>query len=235
MKKTIGISFTTTNLSYYWSWFTPRDLDQITLVDLSFQKNNEADFDGCDGFILTGGVDIQPSLYRHSEHYTNRPSAFQEERDYFEEKIFRHSQENKKPLLGICRGLQLVNVLQGGRLIQDLGDIDNTVHRAEDGWDREHAVTIEENSLLYEINGSASAVVNSAHHQVADPDAIGENLMVNAHSDDSTKRIEGLEFTDKAGKAFMLCVQWHPERMLHPENNLSEKIKSKFIDAVLYP
>ena len=59
--------------------------------------------------------------------------------------------------------------------------------------------------------------VNSAHHQAIDPDGIGENLMVNAYDDDDEKIIEGLEFKNKTDKAFMLCVQWHPERIKNKE------------------
>lgn len=148
MKKTIGISFTTTNLSNYWSWFTPEDLQNVVLIDLSFQKNNVDDLYKCDGFILTGGVDIHPALYGGAKDYENRPAEFQVERDYFEEKIFTYSQDRRKPLLGLCRGLQLVNVLQRGRLIQDLAS-NNLQHRSEDNVDREHAVTVENDTLLH--------------------------------------------------------------------------------------
>ncbi len=231
MKKNIGISFTTTNLGYYWSWFTEADLKRVNLVDLSFQRNNEADFHGCDGFILTGGVDIHPALYSGNSVYENMPREFQQERDRFETKIFQYSQENQKPLLGLCRGMQLVNVLQGGKLVQDLGVGDNGIHRAGDA-DKEHDVTIEKGTLLHQITGLHRGTVNSAHHQVVDAGAIGENLMVNAYSHTTTKLIEGIEFKDKTNKAFMLCVQWHPERIRKSQNLLSQNIKLSFIEAL---
>jgi len=232
MKKRIGISFTKTSFQNYWNWFTPQDLeDDIELVELSFEKNNTEDIYICDGFILTGGVDTHPSFYNGKTVYNNLPPSFQMERDLFEERIYRYSQSNKLPLLGICRGMQLINVLQGGKLIQDL-DNGNARHKKEES-DKEHAIVAENNSLLYKISGSLTGHVNSAHHQAIDPNAIGDNLMVNAYDDDDEKIIEGLEFKNKTGKAFMLCVQWHPERIKNKEENpFSENIKQSFLKAV---
>ncbi len=183
MKKKIGISFTTTNFHYYWNWFKPEDLqDELELIELSFEKNNTDDIAGCDGFVLTGGVDVHPSFYKGEASYENSPVSYQPDRDHFEEKIYSYSQLNKLPVLGICRGMQLINVLQGGKLIQDLGN-DNARHRKED-TDKEHAIITDHDTLLYKIAGSVSGHVNSAHHQSVDPDALGENLKVNAYDED---------------------------------------------------
>jgi acyl-CoA reductase-like NAD-dependent aldehyde dehydrogenase/gamma-glutamyl-gamma-aminobutyrate hydrolase PuuD len=232
MKKRVGISFTKTSFQNYWNWFTAEDLgDDIELTELNFEKNNLADIYKCDAFVLTGGVDVTPSLYNGDEIYNNSPTSLQPERDQFEEKIYHYSQINKLPVLGICRGMQLINVLEGGKLIQDL-DNGNERHQKEES-DKEHAIIAEEKTLLSKIVGSVSGHVNSAHHQAIDPDAIGENLMVNAYDDDEEKIIEGLEFENKAGKAFMLCVQWHPERMRNKEKNpFSQNLKNQFLSAV---
>jgi acyl-CoA reductase-like NAD-dependent aldehyde dehydrogenase/GMP synthase-like glutamine amidotransferase len=232
MKKKIGISFTKTSFENYWNWFTPSDLrDDVELVELSFEKNNVEDIYQCDGFILTGGIDTHPSFYNGTTAYNNSPSTFQIERDYFEEKIYRYSQLHQLPILGICRGMQLINVLEGGKLIQDL-DNGNERHRKEES-DKQHTIVTKKSSLLYQISGSQTGHVNSAHHQAIDPDAIGNNLIVNAYDDDDEKIIEGLEFKDKKGKAFMLCVQWHPERMGNKEENpFSENLKKQFLAAI---
>ena len=232
MKKKIGISFTKTNFQNYWDWFTRADLkDDIELIELNFEKNNSEDIYRCDGFVLTGGVDTHPSFYNGKTAYNNSPSTFQIERDYFEEKIYRYSQLTKLPVLGICRGMQLINVLEGGKLIQDL-DNGNERHRKEES-DKVHSIVAETNSLLHKASGSAKGRVNSAHHQAIDPNSIGDNLMVNAYDDDDEKIIEGLEFKDKAGKAFMLCVQWHPERINDKEENpFSENLKNEFLTAI---
>ena len=204
---------------------------EVELVDLSFRKNNLEDFERCDGFVLTGGVDVHPSLYGADVNYENRPEDFQVERDYFEEKLYRYSQENKRPLLALCRGMQLINALQGGGLMQDLG-VDNRHHRSEEGMDKEHTITIEQDTDLFHITGLHKGVVNSAHHQVIDPAKIGDNLKVNAFSSAGNKVIEGIEWDDKTNQAFMLGVQWHPERIRNAEYPLAGNIKKAFLEAV---
>lgn len=229
MKKRIGISFSKTNFQYYWNWFSPEDLkDDIELIELSFQKNNVADICRCDGFVLTGGVDIDPAFYNRQSDYDNKPGSFEPERDKYEEKIFRYSQTFNLPLLGICRGLQLVNVLQGGTLIDDLSSL-NEKHKKEDTTDKEHTIKINENSLLNEIVKVNEGEVNSAHHQAID--TLGNELMINSQADDGT--VEGIEWQDKAGKPFMLCVQWHPERMFqYQDSPLSKNIRKRFIEEI---
>ena len=235
MKKKIGISYTRTHFDNYWNWITTEDMqDDLELVLLSFEQNNSEDIYKCDGFILTGGVDVHPDFYNGKPIYNNSPGTFQPERDVFEEKIYRYSQEKKLPVLGICRGMQLINVLEGGKLIQDL-DNGNERHKKEES-DKEHGIAPREGTLLYTITNSSQGIVNSAHHQAIDPDALGSNLIVNAYDDDETDNvniIEGLEFIDKSNKAFMLCVQWHPERMKNKEvDPFSENIKQQFLAAV---
>ncbi len=232
MKKRIGISYTNTNPHYYWAWFTSDELlDDIELVELSFIENNVQDYATCDGFVLTGGVDIHPSFYNGLIEYDHRPEEFEIERDIFEKKMFEHAQANLLALLGFCRGLQLVNVLKGGKLVQDAGAHGNAVHKAS-GTDKEHKILVEKDTLLYNITGLTAGKVNSAHHQVIDPSAIGKNLKVNAWSSTEDGYIEGIEFDDKAKTAFMLCVQWHPERIKDSENPLSKNIKMHFLEAV---
>jgi acyl-CoA reductase-like NAD-dependent aldehyde dehydrogenase/gamma-glutamyl-gamma-aminobutyrate hydrolase PuuD len=232
MKKKIGISFSTTNFQYYRDWFTKEDLnDDVELVELSFEKNNVEDLYTCHAVILTGGVDVHPSLYNGACSYNNQPGSFQLERDVFEKKIYEYSQLHALPLLGICRGLQLVNVLSGGKLVEDIG-VGNAIHRKESEVDRIHQVKVEANSLLSGITGFETAEVNSAHHQAVRADAIGKGLVVNAFSQNDSI-IEGLEFSDKSDKAFMLCVQWHPERMADKERHpFSKNIKERFLKEV---
>jgi acyl-CoA reductase-like NAD-dependent aldehyde dehydrogenase/gamma-glutamyl-gamma-aminobutyrate hydrolase PuuD len=232
MKKRIGISFTKTNFQHYWNWFTKEDLqNDIELVELSFEKNNVHDIHTCDAFILTGGVDIEPSFYGGGADYENKPASFQADRDLYEQKIFEYSQKQNMPLLGICRGMQHVNVLLGGKLVQDLGQM-NEIHRKVE-WDKLHEVKVETGSLLNEIACVSAGVINSAHHQAVDGNSIGNNLIVNAYSNSEDATIEGLELKDKTGKAFMLCVQWHPERLEgREESPFSKNIKDRFLKEV---
>ena len=87
MKKKIGISYTRSNFKNYWNWFTPQDLqDDIELVELSFEKNNTEDIYKCDGFVLTGGVDVHPSFYNGKKIMNNSPAHLNLERDRFRRK-----------------------------------------------------------------------------------------------------------------------------------------------------
>lgn len=230
MKKKIGISYTELSFQAYWDWFTAADLgDDLELVELSFEKNNREAFASCDGFVLTGGVDIHPFLYGGPEAYPNKTEPLLPQRDDFERKLFQYAKQHGLPVLAICRGLQLVNVLQGGGLLQDLGEKNNG-HRREEERDKSHPVRLVQGTLLHAIVGSEEGVVNSAHHQAADPARIGDELLVSALADDGT--IEAMEWKDGAGKGFLLCVQWHPERMADKERSpFSQKIKTEFLNA----
>lgn len=231
MKKKIGISYSEASFANYENWFTPEDLgEDAELVILSFTRNNVEDIRRCDGFVLTGGVDVLPALYGGAEEYPGKPDELLPARDAFEKKIYEYAQQQKAPVLGICRGLQYINILEGGAVFEDMGAAANHVHKKET-TDKAHAVHVKKDTLLYHITRQAQGMVNSAHHQGIDPARLGNNLMVNATSGDNV--IEGIEFKDKTGKGFMLGVQWHPERMPGKETNpFSGEIKTAFIQAV---
>ena len=233
MKIRIGISYSTVNLQNYYTWFERTGLDaEVDLLDLSFVENNLHDFTLCDGFILTGGDDVDPVFYDGQPNYPNMPPVFHPRRDTYEKLLIEYAMLHQKPLLGICRGLQIVNVFYGGKLKQDLGEERNTIHKSVVGVDKVHDVFIEANTLLHEIINNNMGSTNSAHHQAIDADCIGANLKVNAWAATGEKIIEGVEFLDKAGKPFMLCVQWHPERMADQQNPLAGTILKRFLQEV---
>lgn len=232
MKKKIGISYTETNFQNYWNWFTDTDLgNELELVELSFEKNNTKDIETCAGFVLTGGIDVEPSFYQGAPDYPNKPTEFLPERDLFEKLIYEYSQAHLIPVLGICRGMQYINILEGGRVLEDIGKA-NDIHK-KTTEDRIHQVDISHNSMLYAITNVKTGIVNSAHHQGVTSNNLSDNLIANSYSVSPDELIEGLEFKDKTGKAFMLAVQWHPERMKEKEiNPLSQKLKEQFIEEV---
>ena len=135
-----------------------------------------------------------------------------DERDDFELCLLRVAEERSIPVLGICRGLQLLNVFYGGTLIQHLGlpghDIESEPKSAA-----AHEIEIDRTSRLGLIAGTARWQVNSRHHQAVD--ALGANLSVSARSP-TDGVIEGLEL---AGDRFVVAVQWHPEDQIreYPE------------------
>ena len=153
-----------------------------------------------DGLVLIGGDDIPPQAYGEQPHETVEPLTPQ--RYEFERKLIARWLETRKPLLGVCLGMQFTNVVAGGTMIQDIpSEIGKTVdHRAY------HRVRIEPGSTLATTLGSSEASVLSSHHQAVDD--LGKNLRVIARSEDGVA--EALERTDGP---FGLFVQWHPEAM----------------------
>lgn len=232
MKKKIGISYTETNFQNYWNWFTAADLgDDLELIELSFEKNNVKDIELCAGFLLTGGIDVTPSFYGGASDYPGKPDIFLPERDGFEKLIYEYSQASKIPVLGICRGMQYINILEGGKVLEDIGPA-NLIHKKETE-DKVHYVNIGHNSMLYAIIGTEKGIVNSAHHQGVNGYILSNNLIANSYADSPDQLIEGLEFKDKTNKSFMLAVQWHPERMKEKDvNPLSQKLKERFLEEV---
>lgn len=223
---TIGITSSDTNFQNYPTWISGEDIEVIILA---YQDQNTHDFDRCDGFLLTGGIDLHPHFYQNQR--TNYPNStdFNESRDHFEIAVFNYAQKHNKPLLAICRGLQLVNVALGGTLIQDLQERDFLNHRKTPSGDFEHQIEVESASLLAKIAGLTSGMVNSAHHQGIDQ--LGGGLKVSARSTDGV--VEAIEYADQE-LPFFLGVQWHPERMQIPAFNVafSQNIRLAFIEAM---
>lgn len=170
----------------------------------------------CDGLLLPGGADLDPALYGQSpSDKCGRPAPL---RDAVEPLLLRAFLKAGKPVLGICRGAQIVNVALGGTLVQDIKtDIKHMdfFRRASSA----HGVAIIPGSKLGGILGTERALVNSMHHQAVD--RLGEGLRVDAVSDDGIT--EGVELEDHP---FCIGVQWHPEHMA--KNNPTQR---KIFDA----
>ncbi len=228
MKKiVIGIS-EGSKYSNYENWM--KGEPGVEIIKLSHHLDNFKEIEKCDGIILSGGCDINPLLYHQPGFlaYTD-PKDVDERRDEFEWKIMQHIDENQKPLLGICRGLQFVNVYFGGVLLPDIPSFGKFNHaKFKEGNDREHVVDIDPNSLLHKIIGEGRGLINSAHHQSADIPGLG--LVANALSPDGI--IEGMERKEPEGKSYLILVQWHPERMVNQESNFVKKVRQSFLDAV---
>lgn len=199
--------------SNYCNWLQQQD-KTLEIVTLGPENYNLDMLDACSGLVLAGGIDITPTVYNKDTLYDGRPEAFEPERDAFETAAFYRAQQRQMPVLGICRGLQLINCILGGTLRQDLAAA-NAIHKAEvqpqtyRQFDKVHGLRINPDTYLYELTGHDRGVVNSAHHQC--PDIIAGELVVTCFSDDGVP--EGLEWKHKSNKPFLLCVQWHPERM----------------------
>ena len=216
----------------YVNWIRGND-KEIEIVVLS--ANNDNKIEDCDALVLSGGVDMHPRYFKGTDIYANMPAHFQEARDEFELKAFDTAIKNSIPVLGICRGLQLINVFCEGTLVQDLGENKNNIHKEQHDKtiaerDRKHNVKVEDGTVLRNIVKVNSGTVNSAHHQAIE--RLGKELTANSYSEDGV--IEGIEWKNK-NRPFMLAVQWHPERMDKAElvnSPLSKNIRDHFISVV---
>jgi putative glutamine amidotransferase len=157
-----------------------------------------------DGIILSGGGDISPQFYGGVTHATNY--MVDVERDSSEIRLARHLITQDTPLLGICRGTQIINVALGGTLIEHLPDLvgEAVLHRAPPRLPVEHEVVIDPASRLASIVGESRLTAASWHHQaIRQP---GAGLQVVGHAPDGT-----IEAVEKPGHPWLIAVQWHPE------------------------
>jgi putative glutamine amidotransferase len=199
------------------------------LLPLSSTNELEQLLPFLDAFVLPGSpADVEPSEYGAvNRGLSERADLAREAAD---RTILDHAFAEKKPVLAICYGCQLLNVYLGGTLVQDLRveTGTSTPHRKKDlvpeaKEDPIHPATFEPGSRLAAICGETRAKINSSHHQaVAKP---GKNLRVTSHASDGT--VEGVEWTGDSN--WVVGVQWHPERMFG--DAFSERLFRDFIAA----
>lgn len=178
-----------------------------------------------DGILLTGGSDIDPIRFNGQNH----PSVYDidSERDALEIALVQHAAENHLPFLGICRGVQAINVALGGTLFTHIADQVPGALRHD--WYpniprdyRAHSVTLEPSSRLASILGETQPQVNSLHHQGLD--RIGQGLVAVGHAPDGL-----IEAVELPGHLFGIGVQWHPEWL--QDDPAMRKLFQAFIQA----
>jgi putative glutamine amidotransferase len=227
----IGLTYTGSEIkdANYVRWLKDGD-ETIEVVRLSVLEDPDA-IKGCDALVLSGGVDIEPTIYGGAAEYPRAPKEWQKDRDLFEHAVLVYAWQHGLPVVGVCRGLQLINVSCKGTLVQDLGEQEDGAHDNRDGVDKRHGVKILEGTLLEAIAGLQQGQANSAHHQAID--RLGDDLRVNCLAEDGT--IEGIEWADPAEKPFMMAVQWHPERMYtngFTDTGLYRSIRDRLVGEV---
>ena len=154
--------------------------------------------DDVDAMVFTGGSDINPAVYGQEPHPAS--SGFYDHRDAAELELMRAALGQAMPVLGICRGMQLLNVARGGDLIQHL---EGDTHKGPPGMYTRHSVTVLAGTHLAGVLGT-DAHTHSCHHQA--PGRLGEGLRVAATAEDGT--VEAIE--DPAA-TYVVGVLWHPE------------------------
>ncbi len=163
---------------------------------------NPPSLDGLAGLLLTGGTDVNPALYHQARHPETQEPDIQ--RDDLEIRLLEEALNADLPVLAICRGLQLFNVVHGGTLMQHLpgGKHEKNTELAVSA--DAHTAKIELDTKLAQIIGPGEISVNSRHHQAID--RVGDGLRVSAMSPDDV-----IEAVERPDKSFALAVQWHPE------------------------
>lgn len=176
----------------------------------------------CDGFLFTGGVDVDPAIY--GEDILPECGVIQKYRDSYELRLLSLVIESKKPAIFICRGAQVLNVGLGGTLYQDIEtqyktEIPHTQTQAK--TEPSHDVNVLEDTPLYRLVGKTRMTANSFHHQSIKD--LGRGLCVMATADDGI-----IEAVYSTGDAYLRAYQWHPERLAR----LSRDNNALFVDFI---
>lgn len=182
-------------------------------------------YERLDGIVFTGGGDIETRIFNGVDH--PKVDGIDPARDALELPLLRAAAEGGKPFLGICRGLQVVNVALGGTLFTDIADQLPGAERHDwhEGYPRmhlAHSVRVEQGSRLAQILQEPTTDVNSLHHQgIKD---LAPALKATAHAPDGL-----VEAVELPGHPFGLAVQWHPEWLVEHES--ARRLFQTFIEA----
>jgi putative glutamine amidotransferase len=228
----IGVSICDNRFDEYITWLNSTKIP-VKIIELFYKNNNWQDFKNCDALILTGGIDINPELYGKGDQ-SHLCREIKKDRDEFELKLIDSALNGYKSILGVCRGMQIVNASPNfnGTMICDI-EIEfknipvKVCHSVPGKEGCSHTIKIIDNTILREITKNNLMVVNSFHHQAVERP--GNGLCVSSTSDDGI--IESLEWEDKNRTPFVLLVQWHPERM-DPDSVLSTGILRYFYENI---
>lgn len=179
-----------------------------------------------DGLVLSGGGDIDPTLFGEEPH--QKLGSISPGRDSSEMALIQRFLEIDKPILAICRGIQILNIAAGGDMFQDIhSQTDNELIQHSQNATRyhySHYVKVEKNSLLENIAGQTKFKVNSFHHQAVRN--VATPFIVSARASDGI-----IEAIESPQHKFVLGVQWHPEPLALNEDNISKAIFKRFIDS----
>jgi len=194
-------------------------IDLLPSTDASFKSIQQ---DGIRGVLFTGGGDLNPVLYGEQ----NRASKYiDDERDRFEIELMRDALGAGTPIFAICRGFQILNVACGGTLMQDILTPPYGQHAAKAGVSAQHTIDVTDGSRLHSLLAKSSIAVNSRHHQAVTRKTVACPLVATAFSSGE----DIVEAMERPGKAWVVGVQWHPERI---EDTIGDSFQVLFRDFI---
>ncbi|OHX44674.1 MULTISPECIES: gamma-glutamyl-gamma-aminobutyrate hydrolase family protein [Cytobacillus] len=231
MKPTIGV---TSNLNDQLLTLSMDNIDALTesgavpivVPNYLVEENINQLIEKIDGLLVTGGGDIDPTLFGEEPH--QHLGSICPERDSFEMSIITKMLDHNKPVLGICRGCQILAIAAGGDMYQDIyfqmeGEILQHSQKAP-RWHASHFVSVKKDTLLYKIVQTDRIKVNSFHHQAVRE--LPKEFEVSAISNDSV-----IEAFESKKHSFVLGVQWHPECLTEKHDKPSLLIFQHFVNA----
>ncbi|HEX5170495.1 MAG TPA: gamma-glutamyl-gamma-aminobutyrate hydrolase family protein [Cyclobacteriaceae bacterium] len=211
----------------YANWISTNN--NVELVRLGYKFDNVNDVGKCQGLFMTGGEDVHPQFYGKKEYKKEfNLTDIDVRRDEFELRLLGQWQKLNIPLLGVCRGQQLVNVFFGGTLIPDLPSFGKFNHAKKSDEPRYHSIAVDPNSQLRQWLGADSGDITSVHHQSVD--RVATKLTANAISPDGV--VEGLEWLNPSSEVSIMLVQWHPEMMKEVDSPFSKNIREHFLTSI---
>jgi putative glutamine amidotransferase len=213
----IGVTGSSRGIPWAW-WATRWHLRRLGIVPRRLNASSGFPGDDIDGFVIGGGNDIDPAIYGGD---VSASRSIDPSRDAYELEILELAERRGLPVMGICRGAQLINVHRGGTLVSDLSDL--RVHTSNRGTllPRKQ-VRIHPDTLLARLVGAERTKVNSLHHQAVE--RTGDGLVVSAIDRDNI--VQGIE---SVGKPLRVGVQWHPEYM--PQRTDQRRLFEGFVAA----
>ncbi len=229
---TIGISKVIGGAGYlqYTTWLKSLDstLEIVNFYGLSLDSASKL-LEKCDGLLLSGGPDVHPNFYGKPEY--DSLCEIDNYRDTLEFALIKSALDKKMPILGICRGFQILNVALGGQLYADIPtQLSQSVnHRCENKDSCLHKISFIafDDNFDFMKKHLNNIIVNSNHHQGVS--YLAKELQPLAISDDGL--IEAFSWKNQTDKSFMIAVQWHPERLSKINPYLSDSLGIRFLNA----
>jgi putative glutamine amidotransferase len=213
------------NTAYVSAVLAAGGIPVLLLPELTPEESTDL-FGECDALLLTGGEDVDPACYGAERHPKLR--TVDRRRDANELALVADARARDLPILGICRGIQLLNVAFGGSLIQDIpsqrpGNVNHDPSTPRDS--AAHDLSITEGSRLRQILETSDLRANSFHHQAID--RVGEGLIVSALAPDGL--VEGVESSDPS--EWIVAVQWHPEELAVHADAIDRQLFAAIVTA----